>query len=286
MRPIKSKLAINEGFIKMSRYAIGDIQGCYKQFIELLKKIDFNPTKDVLYLVGDLVNRGSQSLEVMKWVYKHQNSVINVLGNHDFYLIARYHHLGKVTSDDTLSDLIRDKNINKYIDWLRSSPIIFHDNEYIMSHAGVYPCMNFNELLHINHMICNQLRSAEYPQFIEQIFGNKPNFWSQEHDEMKKMRFAVNSCTRMRFLDSKDFSLDFKFKGEIGNKPDNLIPWFRAPFDKSINKKIVFGHWAALGYLHEHKFLALDTGCVWGRKLTAFNLDTEEIFQVDYSEEK
>lgn len=270
----------------MARFVIGDIQGCYKQLMQLIKIIDFNPSNDVLYLVGDLVNRGPKSLEVMKWVYKNQNSVINVLGNHDFYLLARYHHLVKIDNDDTLSDLIKDKHITKYVDWLRSSSLIFHDNEYIMSHAGIYPCINFNELLHINHMVCNHLRSNEYPQFIEQIFGNKPNQWRNDYDEIKKMRFAVNSCTRMRFLNSNDYSLDFKYKGEIGNKPHDLVPWFRVPFDTSINKKIIFGHWAALGYLHEQKFLALDTGCVWGRKLTAFNLDSNEIFQVDYSSDE
>lgn len=267
----------------MARYAIGDIQGCYKQFIQLLKLIDFNPSKDVLYLVGDLVNRGPKSLEVMKWVYKNQDSVINVLGNHDIYLLARYNHLVKIDNDDTLADLVRDKNISKYIDWLRSTPLIYHDNDYILVHAGIYPQINFNELLHMNHMINNHLRSENYPQFIEQIFGNKPNLWSYEHDNLKKMRFAINSCTRMRFLDRWNFGLDFKYKGELSNKPDDLIPWFQAPFDPTIQKKIIFGHWAALGFFHEYRYISLDTGCVWGRKLTAINLDSHEITQVTYS---
>lgn len=279
---IKSWLTIKSD-IFMARYAIGDIQGCYKQFIQLLKLIDFNPSKDVLYLVGDLVNRGPKSLEVMKWVYKNQDSVINVLGNHDIYLLARYNHLVKIDNDDTLADLVRDKNISKYIDWLRSTPLIYHDNDYILVHAGIYPQINFNELLHMNHMINNHLRSENYPQFIEQIFGNKPNLWSYEHDNLKKMRFAINSCTRMRFLDRWNFGLDFKYKGELSNKPDDLIPWFQAPFDPTIQKKIIFGHWAALGFFHEYRYISLDTGCVWGRKLTAINLDSHEITQVTYS---
>lgn len=269
----------------MARYAIGDIQGCYKQFMQLLKAIDFNSGKDVLYLVGDLVNRGPKSLEVMKWVYKNQNCVINVLGNHDIYLIARYHHLVKIDGDDTLADLVRDKNIVKYIDWLRSAPLVYHDNEYILAHAGIYPQMDFNELLHINHAVSNHLKSLEYPQFIEQVFGNKPNIWSNEHDSLKKMRFVVNACTRMRFLDRKDYSLDFKYKGELGGMPEHLTPWFHTPFHKSINKKIVFGHWAALGFFHEQRYISLDTGCVWGRKLTAINLDTFDLHQVAYSAE-
>lgn len=267
----------------MARYAIGDIQGCYKQFMQLLKLIDFNPSKDVLYLVGDLVNRGPKSLEVMKWIYKNQNSVINVLGNHDIYLLARYNHLVKFDNDDTLADLVRDKNIGKYIDWLRSSPIVYHDNEFILAHAGVYPQMDFNELLHINHAISNHLKSTDYPQFLGQIFGNKPNFWSPEHDSIKKMRFVINACTRMRFLERNNLSLDFKYKGELGGMPEHLLPWFNAQFHSSIDKKIIFGHWAALGFFHEHRYISLDTGCVWGRKLTAINLETFELAQVAYS---
>lgn len=267
----------------MARYAIGDIQGCYKQFMQLLKVIDFNPSKDVLYLVGDLVNRGPQSLEVLKWVYKNQDSVINVLGNHDIYLLARFNHLVKVNSDDTLDAVMRDKNISQYIDWLRSCPLIFHDNQYILVHAGIYPQMNFNELLQINHSVSNHLMSKDYPQFIENIFGNKPNYWSQEHDSLKKMKFVVNTSTRMRFIDRVDYSLDFKYKGELDNIPEKLMPWFHATFDPSINKKIVFGHWAALGFFHDQRYIALDTGCVWGRKLTAINLENDDIFQVAYS---
>ena len=264
----------------MARYAIGDIQGCYKQFSELLALIDFNPSKDVLYLVGDLVNRGPKSLEVLKWIYKNQDSVISVLGNHDIYLLARFHHLVKLDSADTLADTVRDKNITKYLDWLRSCPLIFHDNQYILVHAGIYPGIDFNELLHISHSVSNHLKASDYPQFIEQIYGNKPNSWNPELDNLKKMKFAINACTRMRFLERQDLSLDYKYKGELGNMPDHLLPWFNAKFHPSINKKIVFGHWAALGFFHDQRFISLDTGCVWGRKLTAINLENFELAQV------
>lgn len=267
----------------MARYAIGDIQGCYRQLIELLDIIQFNPSRDVLYLVGDLVNRGPQSLEVLKWVYKNQDSVINVLGNHDIYLLARYNHLIRIDTEDTLADVIRDKHINKYIDWLRSCPLIYHDNQIILVHAGVYPRMDFNALLHINHSISNHLKAEDYPRFIESIFGNKPNNWNAEMDSLKKMKFVVNACTRMRLLNKHDYSLDYKYKGVLGTAPENLVPWFQTTFDSSIEKKIVFGHWAALGFFHDHKYLSLDTGCVWGRKLTAINLENFDIAQIAYS---
>lgn len=266
----------------MARYAIGDIQGCYKELMQLLKIIDFNPSKDVLYLVGDLVNRGPDSLEVIKWLYKNQDSVITVLGNHDIYLLARHANLIRPDNEDTLAPLLRDKNINRYIDWIRSCPLIYHDSQYILVHAGIYPQMDFNELLHINHAISNHLKSGDYRRFIERVYGNKPNNWDVNMDHFKKMKFVINACTRMRLLNRNDYSLDYKFKGMLGNVPEDLVPWFHAPFDSSIDKKIIFGHWAALGFFHDRHYLALDTGCAWGRKLTAINLENSEIAQVMY----
>ena len=267
----------------MARYAIGDIQGCYTELCKLLDKINFNPSKDVLYLVGDLVNRGPESLKVLKWAYKNQDSIITVLGNHDIYLLARYNKLVAQDHDDTLSDLISNKDAGKLIDWVRSQPLIFHDNDYILAHAGIYPKLNFNSMLVLNHAVNNHLQSKDYPQFLEQVYGNKPNQWNDELDLIQKMKFFLNSCTRMRFLDSTTFALDYKYKSEISSKPENLIPWFKCEFDTSINKKIIFGHWAALGFYHDPKFISLDTGCVWGRKLTALNLENFEIFQVEYT---
>lgn len=269
----------------MARYAIGDIQGCYTQFMQLLKLINFNPGKDVLYLVGDLVNRGPDSLNVIKWLYEHQDQTIAVLGNHDIYLLARYANLVRPEAEDTLAPLLHDKNIAKYIDWLRARPLIYHDSQYILVHAGVYPRMDFNQLLQISHAVSNHLQSNNYQSFLEKMFGNKPNNWHQDMNKYKKMKFAINSCTRMRLLKRNDYALDYKYKGMLGNAPDDLIPWFQAPFDSSIDKKIVFGHWAALGFFHDHKYLALDTGCAWGRKLTAINLENFEIAQVAYSAE-
>lgn len=267
----------------MARYAIGDIQGCYRQLTQLLNKIDFNPSKDILYLVGDLVNRGPQSLDVIKWIYKNQDSVISVLGNHDIYLLARYFNIVKPDSDDTLGQLLKDKNINKYMDWLRTLSIVYHDSDYIITHAGVYPQMNFNDLLSCNHAISNHLQSSRCRSFLLDIYGNKPNSWNIEYDLFKKMKFTINACTRMRFLNTKDLSLDYKYKGEINNAPKDLTPWFNVEFDKSITKPIIFGHWAALGLKQTEQFSAIDTGCAWGRKLTALNLENQEITQVDYS---
>ena len=120
----------------------------------------------------------------------------------------------------------------------------------------------------------------DYPQFIDKIYGNKPNLWDENLSKMRKMKFMVNSCTRMRFLEKATFALNYKYKGELASKPDNLIPWFKVASHPSINQKILFGHWASLGFYHAPKFIALDTGCVWGRSLTAINLDNYELTQV------
>jgi bis(5'-nucleosyl)-tetraphosphatase (symmetrical) len=263
----------------MARYAIGDIQGCYTRLINLLNKIQFNHGTDTLYLVGDLVNRGPESLQVLEWVYNHQSSVRTVLGNHDIYLIARYYNILKADSDETISDILYSPDAEKLILYLRHCPIVLELDDYLIAHAGIYPKLPIQKTLEINNYIQEMLLSDNYLSFIKHVYGNKPNYWSDEHIKLNQMKFIINSSTRMRYLDSYDFSLQYKYKGEILNKPSNLIPWFKTDFDPSINKKIIFGHWAALGFYHNNKVVSLDTGCVWGRLLTVFNLDTYEIIQ-------
>jgi len=264
----------------MARYAIGDVQGCFSQLIQLVDKIGFNPGVDVLYFVGDLVNRGPESYKVLKWIYKNQDNVICVLGNHDIYLLGRYANVLKPDPDETIGEILHAKDSDKLIDYLRRQPLVFHDSNFILSHAGVYPKINFNTLIHLNSIIGNCLQSNDYPFFIHKIFGNKPNFWSDDLDLIHKLKFVVNSSTRMRFLNTSDYSLDYKYKGELADKPAELTPWFNVEFDPSINKTIIFGHWAALGFHQDKKVISLDTGCVWGNKLTAINLENFEIFQV------
>lgn len=264
----------------MARYAIGDIQGCYTQLIKLLDTIKFDHNKDTLYLVGDLVNRGPESLQVLQWVYDHQDSVKTVLGNHDIYLLARYYNILEPDHDETISDILNYYDNEKLILFLRSCPLIREIDDYIIVHAGIYPKLNFKTILEINNFIQEMLQSNNYYAFIKYIYGNKPDFCSEKHTLLQKMKFLINASTRMRYLKEGEFTLQFKYKGEIINKPTNFIPWFKVEFDESIRKKIIFGHWAALGFYHNSKVVSLDTGCVWGRKLTAFNLDTYQITQI------
>lgn len=264
----------------MARYAIGDIQGCYDDFMELLKLIDFNKGVDTLFLVGDLVNRGPKSLEVLDWVYANQGCVRLVLGNHDIYLLARYNKIMGAERDDTLGDLLQSPLIKKQINFLRSCPLLVEETDYVMSHAGVYPLLDFKTAKDLHNELCFNLQLDTYPILLGKIYGSKPTLWSKDLSRMQKLRFFVNTTTRMRFLNKEDYALALKYKGDIDNKPDDLIPWFNAPFHKSHTKKIIFGHWAALGFHNQERFVSLDTGCVWGKMLTAINLDTEEVFHV------
>lgn len=264
----------------MATYAIGDIQGCYKEFMELLSKINFKPGRDTLYLVGDLVNRGPESLKVLRYIYRHQDSIITVLGNHDIYLIGRYAGVIEAGTDDTINQILEASDSSKLVGYLRSCPLLFQDANYILVHAGIHPSITLNKLSTLNDSISHHLQSDNYDKFITKIYGNKPNLWSDELSYVKQMRFMVNASTRMRFIDTKTYALDYKFKGEVYNHPSELVPWFKIDMNSTIKKKVIFGHWAALGFFHSENFISLDTGCVWGRKLTAINIDNFDIAQV------
>ena len=218
----------------MARYVIGDIQGCFTPFIALLHKIDFNPSKDTLYLVGDLVNRGHESLPVLRWVYANQDSVVNVLGNHDIYLLARYCNIRSADHDETIRDILQAPDAPKLITWLKSCPLIYQDADYILVHAGIYPQMDFNYLLFLSHNISQHLQSPDYPAFIDGVYGNKPNSFHKNLDLHQQMKFVINACTRMRYLNITDNSLDYKYKGELVHMPDKLIPWFLSDGQKAV----------------------------------------------------
>lgn len=271
---------IDSGLKLMARYAIGDIQGCHTKLMQLLDIIGFNHGNDTLFLVGDLVNRGHESLQVLQWVYANQDSVLTVLGNHDIYLLARYYNILEADADETIGDILNYPENEKLIMYLRHCPVIRELDDYLIVHAGIYPKMNLGKLLEVNGNIQEMLLSQNYHAFIKNIYGNKPDSWHDNYTLLQQMKFVINASTRMRYLKTDDFSLQYKYKGEILGKPSNLIPWFKTEFDQSINKKILFGHWAALGFYHNNKVVSLDTGCVWGRVLTAFNLDSYEITQI------
>ena len=270
----------------MSTYAIGDIQGCYKDFKKLLKQINFNKAKDNLWLAGDLVNKGPNSLDVIKYIIDLDTRAISVLGNHDFYLIASYFQAKPwPNKTNNFDEILSDKDSSEIIKWLRQRKLVYKDSElgYILVHAGIYPKWDLNETLSMASNIENSLKGKECKAFIETLWSNKPNLWTKKLSDKDKLIFSTNVFTRMRYL-REDMSLDFEMKNNPEqNMSGALIPWYE--FDNKIydEYKVIIGHWSTLGFRETKKIISIDTGCVWGNKLTGIKISKNreiEKFQV------
>ena len=260
----------------MARYAIGDIQGCYSELSSLLSLIQFNPNYDKVYLVGDLVNRGPQSLEVLRLVKSFYPAMEVVLGNHDLHLLACWAGVSKPKDVDTLDTILNAADVDELLHWLRKQPLMIELFDCYISHAGINPTISIAEALRIAENCSKKLSSDEFKQWLEVMYGNAPATWSADLSAENEFRFGINSFTRMRMLDR--FALEFKFKGDVADSPSQLIPWYLLPSD--VSKRIVFGHWSTLGLMVNQKFACLDTGCIWGGQLTALCLDDGHLYQV------
>ena len=254
-------------------WAIGDIQGCYSNLKELLKLIEFNPKKDKLWLVGDLVNRGAKSLEVLDYLISIDSSIKVVLGNHDISLIATYYGLKK--SNPTIAPILEHKDAKKYINWLRDKPFLHIDKNlgYALSHAGIAPNFKLKDAIKYNEILQKRLKSPHAKEWLRAMLSKDTNHTKKDTKSIEHERYALSSFIRMRYCDKKGH-LDFKQKGSPKNlKKENLYPWFNCPKIVKKELKIVFGHWSTLGFVDTDDILALDTGCLWGGKLTAYCLE-------------
>ncbi len=261
-------------------WAIGDIQGCFDNFMKLLKEINFNPQKDKLWLVGDLVNRGDKSLEVIEYLYSIKESCNIVLGNHDISLIATYFGLKK--SNPTIETILNSPKVDLYINWLRTLPFIHIDYNlgYVMAHAGIAPTFELGSAIYYNNMLQKKLQSSNVKEWLELILKENTTKLHPNKDKIQEERYALNSFVSMRYC-YVDGTLDFKQKGSPKDLINpNLYPWFDCPNRKKIDFKIVFGHWSTLGYLNRDDILALDTGCIWKRELSAFELENNKLIQI------
>ena len=259
----------------MPSYAIGDILGCFAEFTGLLSTLEFNPNFDKVYLVGDLVNRGPNSLEVLRYAFAHQSSINIVLGNHDLHLLACWSGAAKIKQFDTLTDVISATDLDLLMHWLRKQPLLLSLPKHIIVHAGVNPTLDFEKLLELAEFCQMKLSSDDYAFWLANMYGNAPLIWTESMSDIDRFRFGINSLTRMRMI--KGLELDFKFKGEVENASKDLVPWFEFPF--SCPKQVVFGHWSALGLVLNQRMVALDTGCIWGGQLTAYRLDDGALYQ-------
>lgn len=265
----------------MATYAIGDIQGCYDEFRRLLDKLDFDPAHDQVWIAGDLVNRGPKSLETLRFIKGLGDAAVSVLGNHDMHLIATVISLGKTGKKDTLAPILRASDCDELVHWLRHQPLFHHDQGFCMLHAGLPPQWDFKQTLHMARLVEQTMRSKDHPRFFRSMYGNKPTIWQEDLSKSDQLRFAVNCFTRLRYC-TADGQLDFTQKGEPGSQPSHLIPWYAVPGRKSLDMKIIFGHWSTLGYYEDYNCYSIDTGCIWGGKLTALCLsDPVRRIQID-----
>jgi bis(5'-nucleosyl)-tetraphosphatase (symmetrical) len=258
-------------------WAIGDIQGCFDNFKKLLEKIEFNPQKDKLWLVGDLVNRGNKSLEVLEYLVSIDKSIKVVLGNHDISLIAAYYGIKK--PNPTIEPILNSSRAKELIEWLKSKPFVHIDKElgYVMAHAGISPQFTIKDAKKFSNILHQELAQDNPKKWLKKMFAKDINYFSQDLDSIDMQRYALASFTRMRYC-YQDSKLDFKQKGPLDSVDSSkLLPWYKCPKKKKLNLKVVFGHWSTHGFANNNEILAIDTGCLWGRELTAVNLETQKV---------
>lgn len=262
----------------MAHYAVGDLQGCFAELELLLDKIGFNHGTDTLWLVGDIVNRGPDSLDCLKFCMEHESSVQIVLGNHDLHLLALCYGESKLKRSDTLEPILKHSKLKSMRDWLRKQPLMVSGNDYVMAHAGIWPQWGETQALLLAEEVQHELRGRKADRFFHHMYGNQPDAWSEKLTGYDRLRLITNVFTRMRAL-TETGCLNYSFKHSPAEMPENLHPWFD-DVSESFGKTIVFGHWSTLGYVDTGKVIALDTGALWGGALTAICLDSRETFQV------
>jgi bis(5'-nucleosyl)-tetraphosphatase (symmetrical) len=258
----------------LTRYAIGDIQGCHEPLVELLDKLKFNADRDQLYFTGDLVNRGPHSLQVLRLVKSLGANARTVLGNHDLHLLAHHFEPKRpMRRGDTLSYILRARDRDALVEWLLHQPLLIHERKHddLFVHAGLVPQWSAAMAVRAAREAETALR-RDPKGFLSTMYGNQPHRWSPLLGPRDRWRFTINVLTRLRYC-TADGTIDLRPKGAPGTAAAPLRPWFEHARRKSAKQRVIFGHWSTLGLLRTKRLLGIDTGCVWGGKLTAVNLD-------------
>jgi bis(5'-nucleosyl)-tetraphosphatase (symmetrical) len=266
----------------VATYAIGDIQGCYDELNALLEKLRFDPSEDRLWLVGDLINRGPRSLDVVRFVRSLGDAALTVLGNHDLHLLAIVFGGHTPNRKDTFTDVLQAGDVQDIAHWLRHRPLLVkdHDLGYVMTHAGIPHIWSLHEAASLAAEVELALRNEGYHEYFSAMYGNRPGCWRGDLEGMDRLRAITNYFTRMRLLDESG-CLDFLHKGTLDEAPAGWQPWYALRARNPLGMKVLFGHWASLeGHTGVEDIIALDTGCVWGRDLTALCLETSTFTSV------
>lgn len=262
----------------MSVYAIGDVQGCYAPLQQLLERLRFDTARDRLWFTGDLVNRGPQSLEVLRFVKELGERAVCVLGNHDLHLLAVAAGAAKFKKRDTLEEILKAPDRDELLHWLRTRPLLHHDADLgcTLIHAGLLPPWDLTDAQRLAREAETVLRGDQCVEFFHHMYGDLPDHWNENLRAHDRWRVIVNAFTRLRYCDL-DGNMDLRPKGPPGSQPPDLLPWFQIPARRSRGLKIVFGHWSALGLWQGEDVIGLDSGCLWGRSLSAVRLDAEPV---------
>lgn len=264
----------------MATYAIGDIQGCYTEFRQLLDLINPDFARDRLWLVGDMVNRGPASLQVLRFIRSlPDDSVIAVLGNHDLHLLMVAAGCARLHPDDTLDGILHAPDRDELLDWLRHRPMLHASPDYVMVHAGLLPSWSVQQAILLAQETEVALRGPDVQKFYSCLYGNQPDSWTDTLSGYERLRVIVNAMTRMRIC-TADGRMEFSYKGPVSDIPSGFLPWFEVPGRASGNVTVICGHWSALGLHLGDNLVALDTGCLWGGYLTAIRLEDRKIFRV------
>jgi len=262
-------------------YIVGDVQGCCDALDRLLSEIGFSPSRDRLHVLGDMVNRGPQSLATLRRLRALGDAAVCLLGNHDLHLLAVACGGRRLQRSDTLSDILGAPDREAWVDWVRHRPMATFANGWLMVHAGVAPQWDLATTLRLANEVEDTLRGPGIADFLHVMYGDEPLRWSDELSGARRLRFIINVLTRIRFC-AADGTLDLKTKDGAGTAPAGHTPWFDAPGRRTQGVPIAFGHWSTLGLVNRPDLLALDTGCVWGGQLTAVRVDgaQREVIQV------
>ena len=271
----------------MSTYVVGDIQGCFKPFMQLLNDVNFDPAHDRLWSVGDLINRGPMNLSTLRWFYEHRDAVTVVLGNHDLHLLAVASGAREIGRTDNFEDILNAPDSNLLCNWLAQCPLAHHDHGVTLVHAGIPPQWSVEDTLGYAKEVEAILQGSRSIDFFSTMYGNEPYVWSDQLRHLSRLRVITNYLTRMRYCTGTG-KLDLISKGATPN-PDaiageQVLPWFSHSNRKTRDDMIIFGHWASLeGVTDNTNVIALDTGCVWGQCMTLYALETGKLWRTSCS---
>jgi bis(5'-nucleosyl)-tetraphosphatase (symmetrical) len=266
----------------MATYAIGDVQGCYGALRRMLALIHFDRAQDKLWFVGDLVNRGPDSLAVLRFVRGLGGAAVSVLGNHDLHLLCVAAGVQPPHGHDTLEAILQASDRDDLLDWVRRRPLLHVQHGYAMVHAGLLPSWTIDQAVLLGDEVQDSLTGVHYVEFLHAMYGNQPDRWSDALTGWDRLRVIVNAMTRMRIC-TPDAQMQFAHKGTPADIPAGFLPWYAAPNQRGQDHTVLFGHWSAHGFARLPGAVALDSGCLWGGALSALRLEDRLVFQVGCS---